>query len=110
MCFEGKWLENRLRADKCESRSLLAVDIQGHQRGGFCIVPVMEVKVEIPRPFKLLMVIFRDSIDLTYLTTIVCNVGPLRSILESYLDRLRFTFFRPLFQILYKLTQLLFPS
>ena len=32
MCFEGKWLQNRLRADKNESRSLLAVDIQGHQR------------------------------------------------------------------------------
>ena len=38
-CFEGKWLQNRLRADKNESRSLLAVDIQGHQREGFCIVP-----------------------------------------------------------------------
>ena len=37
MCFKGKWLQNRLRADKNESRSLLAVDIQGHQRGGFCI-------------------------------------------------------------------------
>ena len=37
MCFEGKWLQNRLRADNNESRSLLAVDIQGHQRGGFCI-------------------------------------------------------------------------
>ena len=36
MCFEGKWLQNRLRADKNESISLLAVDIQGHQRGGFC--------------------------------------------------------------------------
>ena len=36
MCFEGKWLQNRLRVDKSESRSLLAVDIQGHQRG-FCI-------------------------------------------------------------------------
>ena len=32
--FEGKWLRNRLRADENESRSLLAVDIQGHQRGG----------------------------------------------------------------------------
>ena len=39
MCFEGNWLQNRLRADKNESRSLLAVDIKGHQRGGFCIVP-----------------------------------------------------------------------
>ena len=29
--------ENRLRADKNESRSLLAVDIQGHRRGGFFI-------------------------------------------------------------------------
>ena len=38
MCFAGKWLQNRLRADKSESRSLLAVDIQGHERGGFCIV------------------------------------------------------------------------
>ena len=37
ICFEGKWLQNRLRADKKESRSLLAVDVQGHQRGGFCI-------------------------------------------------------------------------
>ena len=39
MCFEGKWLQNRLRADNNELRSLLAVDIQGHQRRGFCIVP-----------------------------------------------------------------------
>ena len=39
MCFEGKCSQNWLRADKNESRSLLAVDIQGHQRGGgFCIV------------------------------------------------------------------------
>ena len=29
MCLEGKWLQNRLRADKNESRSLSAVDIQG---------------------------------------------------------------------------------
>ena len=34
MRFEGKWLQNRLRADKNKSISLLAVDIQGHQRGG----------------------------------------------------------------------------
>ena len=39
MWFEGKRLQNQLRADKNESRSVLAVDIQGHQRGGFCIVP-----------------------------------------------------------------------
>ena len=39
MSFEGKWLQNRLRDDKNESRSLLAVDIKGYQRGGFCIVP-----------------------------------------------------------------------
>ena len=37
MCFEGKWLQNRLRADKNESRSLSAVNFHGHQRGGFCI-------------------------------------------------------------------------
>ena len=37
MCFEGKWLQNQLRGDKNESISLLAVDILGHQRGGFCI-------------------------------------------------------------------------
>ena len=37
MCFEGKWLQNLLRAEKNESISLLAVDIQGDQRGGFCI-------------------------------------------------------------------------
>ena len=42
MCFDGKWLQNRLRADKNESISLLAVDIQGHQRGDFCIVPTMQ--------------------------------------------------------------------
>ena len=30
-------MQNRLRADKNESRSLSAVDTQGHQRGGFCI-------------------------------------------------------------------------
>ena len=40
MRFEGKWLQNRLRADKDESKSLLAVDFQGHQRRGFCIVPI----------------------------------------------------------------------
>ena len=28
---------------KNESRSLLAVDIQGHQHRGFCIVPVMMI-------------------------------------------------------------------
>ena len=39
MCFEGKWLQNRLRADKNESRSLLAVDIQGCQRGGLMHCP-----------------------------------------------------------------------
>ena len=39
MCFEGKWLQNRLRAEKNESRSFLVVDIQGHQRGDLCIVP-----------------------------------------------------------------------
>ena len=44
MCFEGKWLQNRLGADKNESRSLLAVDIQGHQCGGFCIVPTRTIK------------------------------------------------------------------
>ena len=43
MCFEGKWLQNRLRADKDESRSPLAVDIQGHQRGCFCIVPIIMI-------------------------------------------------------------------
>ena len=37
MCFEGKLLQNQLRADKNESRSLLVVDVQGYQRGGFCI-------------------------------------------------------------------------
>ena len=42
MCLEGKWLQNRLRADKNELRSLLAVDIKGHQRGGFCVVPAMQ--------------------------------------------------------------------
>ena len=41
MCFEGNWLQNRLRAEKNESRSLLVVDIHGHQRGGFCIVPMV---------------------------------------------------------------------
>ena len=30
-CFEGKWLQIRLRADEDELRSLSAVDIQGHQ-------------------------------------------------------------------------------
>ena len=44
MCFEGKWLQNRLPADKNESRSVLRVDIQGHQRGGFCIVPTGVLK------------------------------------------------------------------
>ena len=39
MCFERKRLEDRLQADKNVSRSLMAVDIHGHQRGGFCIVP-----------------------------------------------------------------------
>ena len=39
MCCGGKWLQNRLRADKNESRSLLVVDIQGYHREGLCIVP-----------------------------------------------------------------------
>ena len=43
MCFEGKWLQNRLRADKNEPRSLLAVDIQGHERGGFCMMMMMMI-------------------------------------------------------------------
>ena len=34
LCFEGKWLQNRLLADECELRSLSAVNIQGHQLGG----------------------------------------------------------------------------
>ena len=37
MCSEGKWLQNRLPGEKNELTSFLAVDIQGHQRGGFCI-------------------------------------------------------------------------
>ena len=45
MCFEGKWLQNRLRTDKNESKSLLVVDIQGHQRGGFCIVPSFTIDI-----------------------------------------------------------------
>ena len=44
MCFEGKWLQNWLRADKNKLRSLLVVDIEGHQRGGICIVPKSMVK------------------------------------------------------------------
>ena len=43
MCFEGKWLQNRLQTDKNELRSLSAVDIQGHQRGGFCIAPIHSI-------------------------------------------------------------------
>ena len=39
VCSEGKWLQNRLQVRQNESRSLLAVDIQGHQCGCFCIVP-----------------------------------------------------------------------
>ena len=42
MCSEEKWLQNRLQADKNESGSLLAVDIQGHRCGGFCIAPKSE--------------------------------------------------------------------
>ena len=41
MCFEGRWLQNRLGADKNESRSVLAVDIQRYERGGYCIVPIL---------------------------------------------------------------------
>ena len=40
ICFEGKSLQNRLRADKKELRSLAAVGIQVNQRGDFCIVPI----------------------------------------------------------------------
>ena len=48
LCFEGKWLQNRLRIDKIESRSLSVVDIQGHQqRGGFCIVPFLHGNVRL---------------------------------------------------------------
>ena len=39
VCFEGKQLQNRLRADENELRSVLAVDIQGRQRGGFALSP-----------------------------------------------------------------------
>ena len=46
MCFEEKWLQNRLRADKNELRSLSVVDIQGHRRGGFCIIPIFRVVIE----------------------------------------------------------------
>ena len=46
MCFEGKWLQNRLRAKKTELRSLLAVDIQGHQHGSFCIVPIAFIEIQ----------------------------------------------------------------
>ena len=38
MYLEGNWLQNRSRANKM-SRDHLAVGIQRHQRGGFCIVP-----------------------------------------------------------------------
>ena len=39
ICFEGEWSQNRMRAAEDKLKSLLGVDIQGHQRGGFCIVP-----------------------------------------------------------------------
>ena len=55
MCCEGKWLQNRLRADENKSRSFSAVVIQGHQREGFCIVPAC---VEI-----LLMIIMIGLLD-----------------------------------------------
>ena len=45
MCFEKKWLENQLRANKNELRSFLVVNVQGHQFGGFCIVPVKGINV-----------------------------------------------------------------
>ena len=70
MCFEGKWLQNRLRADENESRSLLAVDIQGHQRGGFCIVPsslvdttLLEVYVKDFKQFQYIRVLKMNIID-----------------------------------------------
>ena len=52
MWFEGKWLQNRLRVDKNELNSLLAVDIQGHQRGGFCIVPFISLKSNVKVEIK----------------------------------------------------------
>ena len=60
MCFEGEWLQNRLRADKNESRSLLAVDIQGHQLGGFCIAPS---SVNCVDPRGTLRSLFRPLVD-----------------------------------------------
>ena len=54
MCFEGKWLRNRLQADKNESRSLSAVDIQRHQRGGFCIFPIVYTDVMLDN-FRILL-------------------------------------------------------
>ena len=47
MCFEGKWLQTRLRADKNESMSFLAVDIQGHQRGSSAVSPMKALKIVI---------------------------------------------------------------
>ena len=35
--FQGKSLQNRFQAVDNELRSLSAVDVQGHQRGGFCM-------------------------------------------------------------------------
>ena len=46
MCFEEKWLQNQLRAEKNESRSLLMVNIKGHQRGGVCIVLFLDISIK----------------------------------------------------------------
>ena len=65
MCFEGKWLQNRLRAGKNDSRSLLAVDIQGYLRGGFCIVPIMIITI---------MIMMKDDDDYDY-DDVYCDSG-----------------------------------
>ena len=56
MWFEGKWLQNWLRADKNESSSFLAVDIQGHQDGGLCIADLIascDMFKDVPKIFLL---------------------------------------------------------
>ena len=77
ICFEGKWVQNRLRADKNELRSLSAVDIQGHQRGGFCIVPSLTVIINYVHGSH-------DHIDNSFIYPARCFFAPSVTLLSSW--------------------------
>ena len=60
-----------------ESRSLLAVDIQGHQRGGFCIAPWNEIGLRPVSvlPFGLNYYIFVAFASIHFVICVACKGG-----------------------------------